>query len=248
MVFGTFLLAMIVLFDRIFISVAKEPVQNALLLTDKQMGWVLSIFALGYALFQTPAGILADKYGPRKVLTAIVGIWSLFTALTGAAWSFLSLLIIRFIFGSGEAGAFPSIARAIYSWIPVKERGIVNGINFSGGRIGAAIALPLIAWLIELVGWRFSFVLLGIVGIIWSLAWFLWFRDNPEEHPSLSLPEKEIILKQRQKQDNSTQVRTVTFSIMMKSKNMWLIMRQYFSSNFTFFLSNLVISSFANQI
>jgi len=235
MVTGTFLLAMIVLFDRIFISVAKEPVQNELHLSDMQMGWVLSIFALGYALFQTPTGILADRFGPRKILTLVVTIWSLFTALTGAAWSFISLLVLRFVFGIGEAGAFPSMARAIYSWIPVKERGIVNGFNFSGGRIGAAIALPLIVWLIDLVGWRLSFVLLGFLGFVWALIWYLWFRDNPEDHKSISEKEKAIILKFRQQQQVKTDISVISLKELMKSQNMWLLMLQYFSSNFTFF-------------
>ncbi len=106
MVLGTFTLSMIVLFDRILISVAKDPVASDLALSDKQMGWVLSIFALGYALFQTPSGYLADKYGARKVLTAVVSIWSIFTALTGAVYNFVMLVFVRFLFGVGEAGAF----------------------------------------------------------------------------------------------------------------------------------------------
>ena len=165
MVFNTFILAMIVLFDRIMISVAKDPIASDLSLSDKQMGWVLSVFALGYALFQSPSGYMADKFGARKVLAGVVAVWSIFTALTGAVFSFISLIFVRFIFGVGEAGAFPSMARAIYKWIPLNERGIVNGINFSGGRIGAAIALPFAAWLIELTGWRMSFVVLGAVGV-----------------------------------------------------------------------------------
>ena len=114
MVLATFILAMIVLLDRILLSVAKEPVAESLSLSDKQMGWAMSIFALGYALFQTPAGLFSDKYGARKVLTAVVTLWSIFTALTGAAFNYVYLLIIRFLFGAGEAGAFPGMARAIY--------------------------------------------------------------------------------------------------------------------------------------
>ncbi len=152
MVGGTFLLSMIVFFDRILISVAKDPIASDLSLTDKQFGWVLSIFALGYALFQTPAGYLADRLGARKVLAAVVTLWSLFTALTGVITNLVSLLVVRFLFGVGEAGAFPGIARAIFRWVPRSERGLVNGINFSGGRLGAAIALPVGAWLIDLTG------------------------------------------------------------------------------------------------
>ena len=182
MIAGTFLLALLLYIDRICISVAKEPISETLSLTDKQMGWVLAIFSLGYAFFQTPSGMLADRLGPRKVLASIVTIWSLFTALTGFVWNFISLLIIRFLFGAGEAGAFPGMTRAVYNWIPLKERGLVTGINFSGSRLGAAFALPLVVWLIDSFGWRTSFLIMGIVGILWALMWYLLFRDDPEDH------------------------------------------------------------------
>ncbi len=235
MVLGTFILSLIVLFDRILISVAKDPISNELALNDKQMGWVLSIFALGYALFQTPSGYLADKLGARRVLTIIVSIWSIFTAITGAVYHFFSLMVVRFIFGAGEAGAFPSMARAIYTWIPLKERGIVNGINFSGGRIGAAIALPVVAWLIELTSWRASFLILGVVGIIWAILWYLWFRDSPSDHPSMSMEELNYIHNNIQESSNTGETKSISFRKMFRSKSMWLLMGQYFSSNFTFF-------------
>ncbi len=235
MVFGTFILALIVLFDRILISVAKDPISHDLSLNDKQMGWILSIFALGYALFQTPSGYLADKFGARKILTIIVSLWSLFTALTGAVYNFITLLIVRFIFGAGEAGAFPSMARAIYSWIPLKERGIVNGINFSGGRIGAAIALPVVAWLIELTSWRASFLILGVIGIVWAVIWHYWFRDSPSDHQGMSIDELNYIQNNIQKSSSPGETKNISFSKMFKSKSVWLLMGQYFSSNFTFF-------------
>jgi ACS family glucarate transporter-like MFS transporter len=235
MVFGTFILSLIVLFDRILISVAKDPISNDLSLNDKQMGWVLSIFALGYALFQTPSGYLADKFGARKILTIVVSLWSLFTALTGAVYNFITLLIVRFVFGAGEAGAFPSMARAIYTWIPLKERGIVNGINFSGGRIGAAIALPVVAWLIELTSWRASFLILGVIGIVWAVIWHFWFRDSPSDHPNISIEELNYIQNNIQESSSTAETKNISFSKMFKSKSMWLLMGQYFSSNFTFF-------------
>lgn len=237
MVTGTFLLALLLYVDRICISVAKEPISEALDLSDKQMGWVLAAFSLGYAFFQTPSGILADRFGPRKVLALIVTLWSAFTALTGAAWNFVSLLIVRFLFGAGEAGAFPGMSRAIYSWIPLRERGIVTGINFSGSRLGAAFALPAVAWLINDYGWRTTFLILGCLGILWALIWFLLFRDNPEDHKGISNAEKEYILSTRQdKQANRTKEK-LDFGILIKSKNMWLAMGQYFASNFTFFFA-----------
>jgi len=235
MVFGTFILALIVLFDRILISVAKDPISSDLSLNDKQMGWILSIFALGYALFQTPSGYLADKFGARKILTIVVSLWSLFTALTGAVYNFITLLIVRFVFGAGEAGAFPSMARAIYSWIPLNERGIVNGINFSGGRIGAAIALPVVAWLIELTSWRASFLILGVIGIVWAVIWHFWFRDSPSDHPGMSIDELKYIQNNIQESSSAAETKNISFSKMFRSKSVWLLMGQYFSSNFTFF-------------
>lgn len=236
MVFGTFLLALIVLFDRIMISVAKDPVAADLGLSEKQMGWVLAIFALGYALFQAPSGYLADKYGPRKVLTAVVSLWSVFTALTGAAFNFVSMLLVRFVFGIGEAGAFPSMARASFSWIPLGERGIVNGINFSGGRIGAAIALPLVAWLINMFGWRLSFVILGAIGVVWSLIWYWWFRDEPADQGSMDADELAYIEANIEPRDHSEKPPT-DFGKLFADRNMWLLMGQYFGSNFTFFFT-----------
>ncbi len=236
MVMGTFMLAMLVLVDRVCISVAKDDITEALNLSDKQFGWVLSIFALGYALFQTPSGMLADRYGARIVLTTVVSVWSLFTAITGMVSNFISLFLVRFMFGVGEAGAFPGIAKAVYSWIPIKERGIVNGINFSGGRIGAAFAMPLIGVLIQMVGWRMSFIILGLIGVVWALAWFLMFRDDPEKHPWLS--EKEIKKIEAGKQKislNEELHRKLPLSAIFASKNVWLAMGQYFASNFTFF-------------
>lgn len=236
LVSGTFALSVLLYIDRVCISVGKEPMQGALNLTDKQMGWVLSVFALGYALAQTPSGILNDRFGPRKVLTAVVSLWSIFTALTGAAWNFIILLVTRFVFGIGEAGAFPGMARATFSWIPIRERGIVTGINFSGSRLGAAFALPVVAWLIETVGWRHSFMILGIVGLMWAVFWYWWFRDSPEQHKGIGEAEKAYILKSRQQVSNA-ETEKLSGALLFRSKNMWLAMGQYFASNFTFFFS-----------
>src|SRR5688500_16761306 len=129
-VFSTFMLSVLLYVDRACISTAREPIVAELQLSDKQWRVVMSSFAFVYALLQTPSGILADRFGARRLLTAVVAFWSLFTGLTAAAWSFTSLAIMRFLFGAGEAGAFPGMARVVYSWIPVGERGVVKGLNF----------------------------------------------------------------------------------------------------------------------
>lgn len=236
LVFGAFLLSLFLYIDRACISAAKGDIASTLHLTDTQMGWVLSFFALGYALMQTPAGLLVDRFGPRRVLTGIVAIWSVFTALTGAAWNYISLLVVRFLFGAGEAGAFPSLSRAFFTWIPMQERGIVQGINFSGSRLGAAFALPAIAWLISAVGWRHSFMIQGAVVFSWALVWYLLFRDLPEKHRKVSQSEKEYILTHRQQMDTTeANASGISISRLFGSRNMWMAMLQYFCSNFTFF-------------
>lgn len=235
LVLGTFLLSVLLYIDRVCISAAKEPIAGDLNLSDKQMGWILSAFALGYALLQTPSGMLADKLGPRKVLTGVVAFWSIFTGLTGSAFNFISMLLFRFFFGMGEAGAFPGIARATFSWIPMKERGLVTGINFSGSRLGAAFALPLVAWMVTSLGWRFSFLLLAAIGFCWALFWYTWFRDDPTAKKNIPIEEKNYILSSRQQ--SSGEKSKLSASILFGSKNMWLAMAQYFCSNFTFFFT-----------
>lgn len=232
---GMFLLALLLYIDRVCISVAKDPIAGDLNLSDKSMGWILSAFALGYALMQVPSGIMIDRYGPRKVLTSIVMIWSTLTALTGATWNFISMISCRFLFGAGEAGAFPGMSKAIYSWMPLQERGIITGINFSGSRLGAAFALPLVAWLIEGYGWRSTFMILGSVGVAWAVFWWLLFRDTPEEHARISDAEKEFILENRQQKTATKE--PLSRQQLLQSKNMWSAIGQYFCSNFTFFFA-----------
>jgi ACS family glucarate transporter-like MFS transporter len=235
LVFGTFLLSVLLYVDRVCISAAEEPITGDLGLTEKQFGWVLSAFALGYALCQTPGGWLADRFGPRRILTAVVTFWSLFTGLTAAAFNFVSMLAARFLFGAGEAGAFPGISRAVFSWVPMAERGVVQGINFSGSRIGAACALPLVAWMIDALGWRQSFLVLMVVGFAWSIFWYLWFRDDPSGHPRITREELEHIQSSRQQPGVSTAGRSLSVGVLLRSKNVWLISCQYFCSNYTFF-------------
>lgn len=234
LVAATFTLSMLLYVDRIAISTAKRPLTGDLGLTDTEFGWTLSAFALGYALFQTPAGALADRFGPRRVIAGIVAAWSLFTALTGLAWSFGSLLVFRFLFGAGEAGAYPACARTFYSWLPVGERGFAQGVNFSGSRLGAAFALPVVAALVAALGWRPAFMVLGAIGFLWAAAWFAWFRDTPEEHPRVSVAERQLIAAGRGPRASATAV-PLRAADLARSSNMWLAMGQYFASNFTFF-------------
>ncbi len=237
-VLATFLLSLLLYVDRVCISAAKDLVSKDLQLSEIQMGWVFSAFALGYALLQTPGGWMADHLGPRRVLSLIVTVWSIFTGLTAVAWSFSSMLTVRFLFGAGEAGAFPGMARAVYSWIPMNERGRVQAINFSGSRIGAALTLPLISWAIVAIGWKTTFVVLMCLGIAWALVWCLYFRDDPTEAAWLSDTERDFILANRQQvAATETPIGTENPSRwpVLRSGTVWALCGQYFASNFTFF-------------
>ena len=236
LVFSTFLLTVLLYIDRACISAAKEEISTDLNFDLTQFGWVMAMFTLGYALFQTPSGIWADKRGPRRVITVIVSVWSVLTALTGAAWNYASMLVIRFLFGAGESGAFPTLSKVVYNWFPVKERGIVQGINFSGSRIGAAFALPLVAIIINKAGWRMTFVIFGCVGVLFALLWSWLFRNKPEETGMISDTEKQYILETREKPSQKEKSR-LSFGQILSARTMWLAMLQYMASNFTFYFT-----------
>jgi ACS family glucarate transporter-like MFS transporter len=221
--------------DRACIASAVDYIKRDLNISAEMMGLVLGIFAVGYALFQVPAGWIADRLGPRKALTVVVSVWSLFTALTGAVRNAFQMLTLRFLFGVGEAGAFPGAAQAFFRWLPVKDRGFAHGINFSGSRLGAAFSLFLMPWLIRQIGWRWTFAANGLIGIIWAIVWLIWFRDNPKDNPKVNEEELEYIERGRVS-DFSTTVRS-SFAEVFTSLNMSLAMLQYFASNVTFFIS-----------
>jgi MFS family permease len=162
------------------------------------MGWVFSAFTMAYAIFEIPSGWLGDTTGPRKVLTRIVLWWSAFTMATGLAWNYVSLLTFRFLFGAGEAGAFPNVSRSFAQWFPAKERGRAHGIIFMATRLGGALAPPIVIALIAKAGWRPSFFVFGTLGIFWSAAWWKWFRDDPAQHQSVNAAELKIIQEGRE--------------------------------------------------
>jgi ACS family glucarate transporter-like MFS transporter len=236
LVFSTFLLTILLYIDRACISAAKEDITRDLNFDMTDFGWVMAMFTLGYALFQTPSGKLADSRGPRTIITTIVALWSVLTVMTGAAWNFVSMMVIRFLFGAGEAGAFPSLAKVVFNWFPVRERGIVQGINFSGSRLGAAFALPLVAWMLTRMGWRWTFVIFGCFGLLFSILWYLLFRNKPEQSKAISAEEKEYILTTRQQPSSSTKA-SLSFGRIISSRNMWMNMVQYICSNFTFYFT-----------
>ena len=172
-------LSFILYLDRICIAKAVEPISRDLNIDLADMGYVLGAFVLAYGLFEVPTGHWGDRYGSRGVLTRIVVWWSLFTVLTGAATGFWMLVGVRFLFGAGEAGAYPNVARVLARWFPGDERGSAQGLVITSAQVGGAVAPALSAYLIEFVGWRATFAVFGSIGIVWAAAFYRWFRDDP---------------------------------------------------------------------
>jgi MFS family permease len=175
--------------DRVCISTAAPAVKADLGLSDAQMGYVFSAFTLAYALFEVPSGWLADRFGARWMLTRIVIWWSAMTAATGAAAGFYSLVALRWLFGMGEAGVLPSMARAYSRWLPLAERGRAFGLTIMAAALGGAATQPLVVALLERLSWRQAFPIFGSVGVLWAAAWFAWFRDDPREHRGVNAAE-----------------------------------------------------------
>src|SRR5262249_17068363 len=208
-------LSLLTYLDRVCISRVQGNIQGDLSLSDIQLGNVFSAFTVGYAVFESPGGWMGDRWGPRKVITRIVLWWSLFTALTGCIWpfrldtgyqlglfgvtiplafgSFGAMLLVRFLFGCGEAGAYPNLARMTGMWFPFRERAFAQGAVWMCARLGGALAPVVIGRLAYFFGWREAFWVLGLIGAGWSVFFFLWFRDKPEEKARCNSAERELI-------------------------------------------------------
>jgi MFS family permease len=232
-----FLLAVVTYLDRICISAAAPFIMEDLHLTILQMSAVFSAFTLAYSLFEIPSGWLGDVKGPRSVLTRIVLWWSAFTMLTGAARGYQSLLAIRFLFGAGEAGAFPNIARSFSQWFPIRERGRANGVMFLGSRMGGMLSAPIALQLVAGWGWRASFVVFGLLGLAWAAAWHAWYRDRPEDHPGVGAEELAWIrgripypIPDRIRYPTpETAPATTPWAALLRSRNLYAICAMYFA-------------------
>jgi MFS family permease len=186
-------LTFILYLDRVCISQAMNPIRKELNLNKTQMGYVAMAFTLAYGLFEVPTGHWGDRIGARAVLTRIAVWWSLFTALTAACFDLASLLVVRFLFGAGEAGALPNVARVIARWFPLAERGRVQGLVQTTMVLGGAAAPMVAAYIIEELGWRWAFVFFGLAGVAWASLFWIWFRDDPARHPAVNPVELDLI-------------------------------------------------------
>lgn len=235
LLFCTFLMSVLLYIDRASISTAKNDICSDLGIGMTEFGWIMAAFTLGYALLQAPSGRLADIAGARTVIAGIVAAWSVLTSLTGLVKNYFTMLAVRFLFGGAEAGAFPSLSKVVFNWFPLNERGVAQGINFSGSRIGAAFAMPLVAWMITEIGWRTTFVVFGLTGVLYAVLWFLLFRNKPEEAALIGQQEVSFIMENRQKDQKGPG--KLTFITLMRSSLVWKLMIQYICSNFTFYFS-----------
>jgi MFS transporter, ACS family, glucarate transporter len=206
-------LSMITYLDRVCFGTIAPYVESEFHLDKDQMAWIFGAFTLAYAAFEVPTGWLGDVFGPRKTLIRIVLWWSVFTALTGLIYpslgtslAFWAMLSVRFLFGIGEAGAYPNIARAFHNWFPFQERGFAKGAVWMAGRFGGGITPFIVLALVyevqlpEAVNppivqehWRHIFWIFGAIGVLWCVAFYFWFRDLPDEHPSANQAEVDLI-------------------------------------------------------
>jgi ACS family glucarate transporter-like MFS transporter len=219
------LLAVITYIDRVCISVAGKTIQDDLRLTPSQWGWVLGAFALAYGIFEVPMGALGDRIGPRRVLTRIVIWWSAFTGLTGLATGFWQLVATRFLFGAGEAGAFPNASAAIARWFPSVERAGAQGFVWMATRLGGALSPVLVIPLQQTVGWRASFFIFAGLGVGWGFVWFWWFRDDPKDKHGVPVAEIAELGEARVLNSHDA----VPWRAFIRWPNLWWIMVMYFA-------------------
>ncbi len=226
-------LSFVLYIDRACIGKAAIPLSEDLGLTEAQLGYALAAFTLAYGLFEVPTGRWGDRYGSRGVLARIVVWWSVFTALTGAATGIGMLVVVRFLFGAGEAGAYPNAARVIARWFPLSGRGMAQGWMLTSAQLGAAMAPPVaealingIGWRGDVsipgVGWRGAFVVFGSLGIVWAAAFYWWFRDEPAEHPGVNDAERRLIEHGRPPAP-STEHPPIPWRSILRSRNIWLL-------------------------
>jgi sugar phosphate permease len=221
---------------RVCISQASPLIAHDLSLDKAQVGTVFSIFLISYAIFEIPGAWYGDWVGPRKGLLRIVAAWSAFTALTGAAWSFASMVTIRFLFGVGEAGCFPMITKSFTTWLPKSERTWAQGILWTSARWAGAFTPLLVVWSLRYMSWRWSFVLFGSIGWIWAILFYLWYRDDPYEHPSVNAQERALLAgAERQLGAGARSHAGVPWGKLLRSRSVLLLSVQYFCVSFSWY-------------
>jgi sugar phosphate permease len=227
----TFVIAFLMYIDRAVIGTAAPTIMKEFGLSKIAMGWASSAFNWSYALLQGPGGWMADRYGPRLVLAGALAWWSAFTAATGLATGAVSLTITRGLFGAGESAAFPSSSRALVPWLPAHRRAFGQGFQHSGARFGAAVAPTLVVLMMTRFNWRTVFYLLGIAGILWSLVWYWYYRDAPQDHPSVNAAELRLL-----PAIETTKKPAVPWGLIFRSRDLWYLSIMYFAYGWVFWM------------
>lgn len=218
------LLAIIMYIDRVCISQAAPAIRADLRLSAIQMGWAFSVFGWAYALFEIPGGWLADRIGPRRVLMRIVIWWSLFTAATGWTWNATSLLVTRTLFGAGEAGCFPNLTRVFTTWLPATERERAQAILWLSARWGGALTPLLVAYVLDVVTWRRAFELFGLLGVVWAIGFYRWYRDDPATHARVNAAELALLPPSR---ETAVVHGPIPWRLLVSTPAIWLLCAQY---------------------
>ena len=239
-------LAMVTYLDRVCIAKLAPDIMRDLALTTVQMGYVFSAFQLAYALFEIPTARWADRHGTRAVLSRIVIWWSSCTVATAAAFNFLSMLAVRFLFGVGEAGAWPCVARTFSRWIPGRERGRVQGIFFAGAHLVGGLTPLLIVAMLPHMRWRAIFVCFGAVGFVWVAIWHSWFRDDPSQHHAVNAAELDQIVAERPA-DSEHPAGWAYWSRLCRSKNMIALSVMYIPNCMIFYFCITWLPTYLQQ-
>lgn len=217
---------MITYMDRVNIAVAVPAIQRDLGFSMITVGWIFSSFRWGYALFQIPGGWLGDRVGPRRALALIVAWWSVFTSVTALAWNAPSMMICRFLFGMGEAGAFPIATRSLARWMLPSERGFSQGVTHAGSRLGAALTPGIVVMVIFFYGWRAPFFVFGALGLVWAAVWLWYYRDSPAEHAGVNAAELRLIEESMCGRPHAATA-SVPWRRILHSRQVWMLSLMY---------------------
>ena len=217
---------MITYMDRVNIASAVPVIQNDMGFSMITIGWIFASFRWGYAFFQIPGGWLGDRIGGRRALALVVVWWSIFTSLTAFAWNAPSMGVFRFLFGVGEAGAFPIATRSLSRWMLPTERGFAQGITHAASRLGAALTPALVVMMMIRFGWRMPFFVFGLIGLGWSALWYWYYRDTPAQHSRINVAERRLI-------EDSIGIRgagvhAVPWRRILRSPSLWTLSLMYF--------------------
>lgn len=226
-------LAIIQFIDRVCISQAAPHLSADLGLSKQQMGWVFSAFTLAYALLEIPTGYWGDRRGPRGVLIRVVSWWSFFTVATGLAWNWISLLVVRFLFGAGEAGCFPNLTKAFEKWLPRSERFRAQSIVWMSARWGGAATPYLVFLVLTLVNWRLAFGIFGLLGLAWALLFARWFRNDPRQHPAVNAAEAALLPPARDEASGGELA--APWRLLLGRPALWLLCGQYMACCYGWF-------------